>query len=1198
MLRKYASIAVLDAWTAGDAKLRRHAHRHTFDYTPRLGYLYVRSRAISSRINDNFDHFPADEIRKAYATFIGKPVFVNHHNDDHRKARGVIIDAALHEDVTPQGLPDTWVEVLMEIDAMRFPKLAKAILAGEIDRTSMGVDVSRSRCSACGNEATTPLEYCAHIPGKKGQKLRRTGADGTMQDTLIYETCMGLHFFENSVLVEDPADPTAFFLGVDDRGVGGGYVGDVPVTASRTAARILFYRNDAIAMTLCPRHTSEQDKAEGFEPVRADDPTLAGEIAVCAECGKTLRNSTGDRLAVKGVPKDDYKRGFAAGQRGAYSSMERADDRRESSAWYLGFFDGEGGHPMWTSMSQDGVLNEDHLNGTASRRTASRKTAAMNFTLVGGGSGTHQFELHIAGCSDLGAPKYQTADRNQIEAENWSDAVDQWIDDQMRSQGYSASDVRVYPCAKTGSPVVKEVKAGKCPGSGQPFNERGNIGRVPCPVCGKYVAGGNVRSGRVNYTVPSHTPLNATASMYEYDSVPAGQLKAGDRIIQPNTDEELEIASVSRKPIKQDPHRQWVQLVFIDGREVEVHEGDYIDKLGSRTAAAAIAVGDEVFVDFSWRSAEQGWSQGRWSLATVLSLRDDGYMVRSARSEYGETFIPHGYIKTFDEATRVEGSIHTNCPDCGQPNTTRSGICDACIQRRFEQRELDEAADAEWIDRLSARTASRRTAYGETVAPTQVNTLREQSCPVCSEESGYNGETCNVCGFIKPPDEFMDPDLSKAQRTDLRQQVDELADEQSGGDDGELELEGAEQEDGATPTDGDMFRLEKPGTEDEEIDDELAPDDQSATSPTQEPEVDADEADEADESQGSPGGVESDVVGDGTQDDDDTDDDEDDDDKSPFKLKKKQSTMIARRNRAGKKAEMAQKLTALAQLVRDQMRTRTALRRQAVQLNAQQKQIDAIAKLAGVESVLVPIKREASRRIADIDNPGNPIEEPAPEAPSETTDEALGDISTDTPGGGGESVETPGTVDESDVTPTATDDVTSPGAAAQVPEGGLDMSDDDVTRPVAGANEPIPVSDRRTEGDVTSIDEVRTDTANPIEDSSFTQTVGSAQQRVFASMRLARLQIEAGVVQGDDLSIGQVIAGSSRTDASINEEIATLERVKTARRAQPGAQPRQGQRAVPSIATAAAASGGSAPVITTEASRHIAEATDAIDLFD
>jgi ribosomal protein L20 len=198
----------------------KQSHRVSFDYEVRPGFLYVRSRAISSRCNDNFDEFPAEEIKKGYKTFVGKPVFVNHNNENHRRARGVIIDAVLHEDTNPDGSPDTWAEVLMEVDAVNFPKLADAIQKGHIDRTSMGTDVAYSICSACGNKATSPAEYCVHIPRQKGSRLYKADPKtGSKEGILIREICYGLSFFENSLLVEEPADPTAFFLGVDTSGL-------------------------------------------------------------------------------------------------------------------------------------------------------------------------------------------------------------------------------------------------------------------------------------------------------------------------------------------------------------------------------------------------------------------------------------------------------------------------------------------------------------------------------------------------------------------------------------------------------------------------------------------------------------------------------------------------------------------------------------------------------------------------------------------------------------------------------------------------------------------------------------------------------------------------------------------------------------------------------------------------------------------
>jgi len=219
MIRKYATLETISSSFAEDS-LRKSAHRADFSNVDvRPGYLYVRSRAISSRTNDNYDTFPAAEIKKGYLSFIGKPVFVNHENENHRRARGVILDAKLHEDANPDGSPDTWVEVLMEVDAIRFPKLAEAIVKGHIERTSMGVDVEMSECGACHNEARTPMDYCAHIPRMKGSKIRQVTASGTQQDVLIHEVCYGLNFFENSLLVEDPADPTAYFLGVDTSGL-------------------------------------------------------------------------------------------------------------------------------------------------------------------------------------------------------------------------------------------------------------------------------------------------------------------------------------------------------------------------------------------------------------------------------------------------------------------------------------------------------------------------------------------------------------------------------------------------------------------------------------------------------------------------------------------------------------------------------------------------------------------------------------------------------------------------------------------------------------------------------------------------------------------------------------------------------------------------------------------------------------------
>ena len=49
-----------------------------FEFTPEPGFLYVTTRAISSRVNANHDGWPPEEIRKSYMTCLGRPTYVDH----------------------------------------------------------------------------------------------------------------------------------------------------------------------------------------------------------------------------------------------------------------------------------------------------------------------------------------------------------------------------------------------------------------------------------------------------------------------------------------------------------------------------------------------------------------------------------------------------------------------------------------------------------------------------------------------------------------------------------------------------------------------------------------------------------------------------------------------------------------------------------------------------------------------------------------------------------------------------------------------------------------------------------------------------------------------------------------------------------------------------------------------------------------
>lgn len=126
--------------------LREHTHDkpHTqasrvafFDdfpeVTPQPGTILVRTRAISARVNKNYDGFPSDELRKAYKSFIGRPVFVNHNNLNYRQTRGIVRGSVYKEN----GM-DKHVDLLIEVDARAYPRLAAEIEAGRLDGVSMG----------------------------------------------------------------------------------------------------------------------------------------------------------------------------------------------------------------------------------------------------------------------------------------------------------------------------------------------------------------------------------------------------------------------------------------------------------------------------------------------------------------------------------------------------------------------------------------------------------------------------------------------------------------------------------------------------------------------------------------------------------------------------------------------------------------------------------------------------------------------------------------------------------------------------------------------------------------------------------------------------------------------------------------------------------------------------------------------------
>jgi hypothetical protein len=103
--------------------------------------------------------FSIDQGRLAYKTFAGKPVHIEHANEDPTKAIGVIVDATLRKlDGFAGGKVWKLVE-LLAIDRSKDKLLASRIVSGDMNCYSMGAWVGGYQCSICNAE----MGNCGHL---------------------------------------------------------------------------------------------------------------------------------------------------------------------------------------------------------------------------------------------------------------------------------------------------------------------------------------------------------------------------------------------------------------------------------------------------------------------------------------------------------------------------------------------------------------------------------------------------------------------------------------------------------------------------------------------------------------------------------------------------------------------------------------------------------------------------------------------------------------------------------------------------------------------------------------------------------------------------------------------------------------------------------------------------------------------------
>lgn len=302
---------------------------------------------------------------------------------------------------------------------------------------------------------------------------------------------------------------------------------------------------------------------------------------------------------------------------------------------------------------------------------------------------------------------------------------------------------------------------------------------------------------------------------------------------------------------------------------------------------------------------------------------------------------------------------------------------------------------------------------------------------------------------------------------------------------------------------------------------------------------------------------------------------------------------------ASKLEEATESLSKLASqvefLLRDRVENHRAIQRMASVVTAHEtvnkalslrnetleRQMHFVSAAAGLTEGVTQIGKAGYSKIAAVfqgsaSNPAQPVQEPAPENPGFTEVEMMQPAArTD--------VTQLGASPLTNVGPAASVAVNEPyGEFANQPVG---LNRVDVTAPVDGTQYQRPPSETIIPVDVrvgnpdnpvqaypwTISDQGPAGSVTPPGPSVGNPPVASengnqkASSRTYATLRLARLQVQAGIASGDELEIAASLDMSKISDGAIQEQIATLSKVVDA-------QSRTAGRTVPSIQTRVQAS--------------------------
>jgi hypothetical protein len=749
----------------------------------------------------------------------------------------------------------------MEIDAVRFPKLAKAILDGHVDRTSMGCDVERSVCSACGNEARTPAEYCNHIPHLKGKRIFRTTAAGKKVGELVRETCFGLRFFENSVLVEPPADPTAHFLGVDSTGIGKAASkqetaqapGDLFLSAAATQIPEPSLGKTASLKTANSTGPFSWDEIGERHPHVYGDPEYHGEAADGADgwgigdAANTLAHDRPEDPDAENSSVHDLQ--FHLQQVNPrnidFSHRSSGDSRVESAS--RGYRDNPDGVPPLVLVHRHGVYQvaDGHHRAQAAyeRRMDSVPAYVAHSphprTPFGDGS---KGPFHGA----EPAPRQRTRPA-RTRAQQPAPAAPQWEQQQLFANRRTAAapKKKAAPKAapKAAQPELDEYGTPK-PKRGQPYEPAGGhpwYKQVPLHHSNVVdhwdKATDEEKDSGMRWYSDAHHVAKAIAKLDPNIKTDEEAAHKGAGVLSaysPRTNWPQNMFNAAHsfhrqaavRPAKDDPdkpahvitmgmHADKAQRIM-DGEHHQpvlnspktqdfahlIEHGGYEPQTDEEKASGAPRrMSDRVVIDRHALSvaagrritdvendAHQGFpgaqsgkharhyyehAANAYRNAAAAISEKEGKPV-GAHQVQAVTWLVRQRLNGDEDRANANANARNLGKGRSSAETNIKGHWkDFAGEHTPDLKEQGNShvaglADPDDIDEDGVL---RHLAFGEIKAPADVDTLREENCPVCGDSDTFDGLQCQVCGFINPPEQFRDPDLDKAKTMDLRKQV-------------------------------------------------------------------------------------------------------------------------------------------------------------------------------------------------------------------------------------------------------------------------------------------------------------------------------------------------------------------------------------------------------------------------------------------